>query len=190
MASYRPLYIGGTDDSGGRCVILFPEDDDRALALAPGDSVMIELEEWPASGQRWHVVGAPPGFVIAWDRWISDGTFTKKGPRKVKHQNDPATRRIIINVDFGAEPGEIRLELGPEQSAQDGFGFAQILPQDVAGHWSVLVDDVDLPLLEQCGLPGRAKGQPLGHKIIFVGGPRARLSALALPTVKRQRVAA
>lgn len=175
----KPLYVAAPNDFGGNFVILFDRDDGRAFAVSPEDSLMIELEERPSEGLRWHVVEAPPGFIVHYDEWIQDGSFTKKGTRRVKNQHDPLTRRVIMHVDYGAEPGDIVLVLGPSDVEHDEYGFA-IVPEDqVAGQWSVQIDDTETPAREQAGLPGRRRGESPLYEVPLTSGPRQRLSALA-----------
>lgn len=177
---YKTLYVAAPNDFGGNYVILFKRDDGRAFGVAAEDSLMIELEETPAEGLRWHVLEAPPGFIIHSDEWIDDGTFTKKGTRRVKNQLDPLTRRIIMNIDYGAEEGDVTLVLAPTDLPYDEFGFVQILlEEEVKARWSVEIDSTDVPAREQLGLPGRGKGQPFLHEVAVKGSVRERLSPLA-----------
>lgn len=178
---YDRLPVGSSNEIGGHHVILLERDSGRAFSVAPCDSVMIELEELPVSGQRWHVADSPPGFSVIEDGWLRDHTFTKKGTRRAAHRGDLVTRRILLNVDYGAEAGEIALVFGPEQAAYDEWGLAQLDEREIDDRWSVFIDEVDLetPLSSQRDLPGRRKGEPQVHELPLVIGARGRLSGLA-----------
>lgn len=186
--SYRSLYVGSPNEFGGRHVILFAADAERGFAASAGDTLMIELEETPAEGMRWHLAAAPAGFRLDHDCWIQDGSFTKKGPRRVKHANDPLMRRILLELRPEAEPGEVLLQYGPTAAPYDAAGlYVQLAPSEVAASWSVSLDDVHTSALAQQGLPGRGRAQPPPLPFELQAGVRTRPSSFSSAAFQRVR---
>lgn len=160
---YKPLVLGAKTDQGGRACFLFARDDRRLFSVAPGDKLIVELEEVPGL-ESWSFTELPQGFTVVFDGYINDHTWSKDGKRRQKgHEQTPAERRFVIEVHVDAEPGRIALE-------KTGASVAD---------WCVEVDETTVPVAKQRGLKARRLDEQRVPLLSLSRGPRSRLSELA-----------
>lgn len=154
--------LGAETEQGGQACFLFARDDRRLFSVAPGDQLIVELEQIPGR-ESWSFTELPEGFVLVFDGYINDHTWSKDGKRRKKgHEDAPAERRFVLEVRAGAEPGRLALEKTGASAAD----------------WCVEIEETTTPVAKQRRLPGRCLYErqvalPLDT------GPRGRLSELA-----------
>lgn len=170
MTHYLRLLLGATTAEGGYACFLFARDNRRLLSVAPGDELIIELEEVPGV-EAWGFAQLPEGFEVIHDVYIRDHTWTKDGKRRKKgHEMTAAERRFVLKVAAGAEPGLIVL--------------GKVAGGQALADWRVEIEDTKTPVVDERSKPARSLDEKAADMSVAAAalsetGPRSRLSDLA-----------